>query len=225
VKINDTAGQYLEYNTLGGVFDLYFVAGPSPVETAQQIAEVVGLPANIPYGGLGFHQCRYGYRDVYEVAGVVHNYSEAGIPLETMWTDIDYMYSRWIMTVDPERFPMPLVRELIDYLHQHQQKYTVMVDPATAYQPDGNYGAFNDGVQQDIFLKNSSGDLYIGVVWPGPTVFPDWFHPQSQAYWSGQFSSFFSAETGVDIDYLWIDMNEAANFCNYPVSLTTSRTA
>lgn len=99
IKINNTSGQYLEYNTIGGVFDFYFVSGPSPVEVSQQIAGVVGLPTNIPYGGLGFHQCRYGYRDVYEVAAVVYNYSQAGISLETMWTDIDYMHDRWIMTV------------------------------------------------------------------------------------------------------------------------------
>lgn len=215
VKINNTQGQYLEYNTLGGVLDFYIVAGPTPVNVAQQIAQVVGTPAEVPYGGLGFHQCRYGYRDVYEVAGVMYNYSQAGIPLETMWTDIDYMYSRWIMTVDPDRFPMPKMRELISYLHGHQQKYTVMVDPAVAYQPNMGYGAFDAGVQQDVFLKVANGSLYNGVVWPGPTVFPDWFHPDSQAYWSGQFDSFFSAETGLDIDYLWIDMNEASNFCNW----------
>lgn len=86
IKINDTGGQYLEYNTIGGVLDFYFLSGPSPVDVSQQIAGVVGLPANIPYAGLGFHQCRYGYRDVYEVAGVVYNYSRANIPLETMWS-------------------------------------------------------------------------------------------------------------------------------------------
>lgn len=48
----------------------------------------------------------------------------------------------------------------------------------------------------------------------------DWirFHPDTQSYWSGQFDSFFNADTGVDIDYLWIDMNEASNFCSYPCS-------
>lgn len=38
-----------------------------------------------PFWGLGFHQCRYGYQDAYNVAEVVSNYSVAGIPLETMW--------------------------------------------------------------------------------------------------------------------------------------------
>ena len=76
IKINDTAGQYLEYNTMGGVFDFYFFAGPSPVEVAQQISEVVGLPAMMSYWTFGYHQCRYGYRDVYDVAEVVYNYSQ-----------------------------------------------------------------------------------------------------------------------------------------------------
>jgi alpha-glucosidase len=35
-----------------------------------------------------------------------------------------------------------------------------------------------------------------------------------QDYWNNEFLSFFDADTGVDIDALWIDMNEAANF-NY----------
>lgn len=88
------AGKYLEYNTIGGVLDLYFFAGPTPVEVSRQYAEVVGLPAMVPYWGFGFQQCRWGYRDIFEVAEVVANYSRAGIPLETMYTDIDYMDRR-----------------------------------------------------------------------------------------------------------------------------------
>lgn len=105
VFINKTeeSGQYLEYNTLGGVLDFYFVAGPSPIEVAQQYALITGLPAMMPYWGLGFHQCRYGYRDVFNVAEVVHNYSIAEIPLETMWTDIDYMDRR--RSVSPTATP------------------------------------------------------------------------------------------------------------------------
>jgi alpha-glucosidase len=77
----------LEYNVIGGILDFYFLAGPDPIDVAKQYARIVGLPAEIPYWGLGLHQCRYGYQNYLDVAQVVANYSAAGIPLETMWTD------------------------------------------------------------------------------------------------------------------------------------------
>ncbi|KAK0269426.1 hypothetical protein LTR91_020502 [Friedmanniomyces endolithicus] len=211
--IDDTDGQYLEFNILGGVLDFYFLAGPSPVKVAQQYSEVVGKSAMMPYWGLGFHQCRYGMHDTYEVAEVVANYIAAGIPLETMWTDIDYMYLRRVFTLDPDRFPLHLMQELVTYLHEHQQHYIVMVDPAVAYQ---NYPPFNNGVADKAFLTTANGSVYKGVVWPGVTAFPDWFAPGTQGYWDGEFDSFFNAQTGVDIDALWIDMNEASSFCVWP---------
>lgn len=36
------------------------------------------------------------------------------------------MYQRWVFTLDGERFPLELVRELVGYLHEHQQHYVVM---------------------------------------------------------------------------------------------------
>nr|POE90179.1 putative alpha/beta-glucosidase agdc [Quercus suber] len=129
------------------------------------------------------------------------------------------MYLRQVFSLDPDRFPLHLMRELVSTLHARNQHYIVMVDPAVAYQ---NYDAFNNGVKADAFLKYSNGSVYKGVVWPGVTAFPDWFHPNTQAYWSGEFSRFFSADTGVDIDALWIDMNEASNFCSWPCLDPTS---
>ncbi|MCJ1355670.1 MAG: hypothetical protein MMC33_005662 [Icmadophila ericetorum] len=111
IKINNTAetGQYLEYNILGGIIDLYFLAGPSPIQAAQQYSEVIGKATMMPYWCFGFHQCRYGMQDIYEVADVAQNYSLANIPLETMRTDIDYMDIRKVFTVDPLRFPLEKV--------------------------------------------------------------------------------------------------------------------
>lgn len=86
--------QFLEYNIIGGVLDFYFLAGPSPIEVTKQYAQVAGLPVTVPYSGLGFHNCRWGYQDAFMLAEVVQNYSTAGIPLETMWADIDYMDGR-----------------------------------------------------------------------------------------------------------------------------------
>jgi alpha-glucosidase len=53
-------------------------------------------------------------------------------------------------------------------------------------------------------LRYENGTIFRGVVWPGPTIFPDWFHPNTQEYWNDQFTTFFSADEGVDIDALWI---------------------
>jgi len=82
IRIDNTDGQYLEYNALGGIIDLYFLAGPSPKEVSVQYSEIVGKAVMQPYWGFGFHQCRYGYSDIYAVAEVVANYSLANIPLE-----------------------------------------------------------------------------------------------------------------------------------------------
>ncbi|CZR56255.1 uncharacterized protein PAC_06143 [Phialocephala subalpina] len=86
--------------------------------------------ATMTYWGFGLHNYRFGYANVFEVAEAVANYSAANIPLETMWTDI--------------------MRKLVAYLHDHDQHYVVMVDPAVAYQ---NYNAFNNGAALDVFLK------------------------------------------------------------------------
>ncbi|KAK2609148.1 hypothetical protein QQS21_002375 [Conoideocrella luteorostrata] len=209
----DKNGQYLEYNILGGVFDFYFMAGPTPIDVTKQYAEIAGLPVTVPYSGLGFHHCRWGYQDAFAVAEAVYNYSKAGIPLETMWTDIDYMDARAIFSLDPQRFPLKVMRELVAHLHANKQKYVVMVDPAVAAK---NYGPYNNGVKDDIFILNSTKQTFHGVVWPGLTAYPDWFADGVQQYWNKEFAEFFSPESGLDIDFLWIDMNEPANFCDFP---------
>lgn len=53
-------------------------------------------------------------------------------------------------------------------------------------------------------------------MWPGTAVFPDWFAPNAQNYWDNEFAAFFDKDTGVDIDALWIDMNEPSSFCAFP---------
>ncbi|OAA65035.1 alpha-glucosidase [Cordyceps fumosorosea ARSEF 2679] len=213
----DTANsgrQYLEYNTLGGVLDFYFFAGPSPVEVSRQYGALAGTPAMQPYWGLGFHNCRYGYQDAFDVAEVVYNYSAAGIPLETMWTDIDYMDRRRVFSLDPERYPLETMRAFVSHLHERDQHYVVMVDPAVAYQ---DYPPLHRGIEQNAFLLRANGSAWVGVVWPGVTVFPDWFAETADTYWTNEFKLFFDRDAGLDIDALWIDMNEPSNFpCNFP---------
>lgn len=50
---SESGVQYLEYNALGGVIDLYFLDAPTPKEASKQYGELIGLPALMPYWGLG----------------------------------------------------------------------------------------------------------------------------------------------------------------------------
>lgn len=43
----------LEFIAIGGVLDLYFMAGPTPIEVSKQYAAIVGTPAMVPYWSLG----------------------------------------------------------------------------------------------------------------------------------------------------------------------------
>ncbi|KAL7268802.1 hypothetical protein RUND412_008563, partial [Rhizina undulata] len=63
---------------------------------------------------------------------------------------------------------------------------------------------------------NDSSKIFKGVVWPGVAAFLDWFHPNISSFWIGEFERFFNPETGIDIDGVWIDMNDPSNFCTYP---------
>ncbi|KAI9462524.1 glycoside hydrolase family 31 protein [Russula earlei] len=197
----------LEYNVIGGVFDFYFLAGSEtdPSEVARQYAQIVGTPAEVPYWSFGLHQCRYGYQNYIDVADVVKNYSDAGIPLETMWTDIDYMFKRRVFTMDSDYFPPARMREIIDDLHERDQRYVLMIDPAVGFLPGEGYGPYDRGTQLDLWLQNPNGSASLGVVWPGMFL-----------YWTGEFESFFDPGTGFDIDGAWIDMNDPASFCEYP---------
>lgn len=63
----DVGGSFLEYRVIGGVLDLYFLAGPTPLEVARQYAGVAGTPAMVPYWSLGvyfsispfLHECSF----------------------------------------------------------------------------------------------------------------------------------------------------------------------
>lgn len=115
------------------------------------------------------------------------------------------MYRRLVFTLDPDYFPLNRMREIIDYLHSHDQRYSMsdrvtyhllalttcvspvcvvlMVDPAVGYIPDSDYGPYNRGTEADIWLKAANGSSpHLGAVWPGVAVWPDWFHEKAQAY-------------------------------------------
>jgi alpha-glucosidase (family GH31 glycosyl hydrolase) len=44
----------------------------------------------------------------------------------------------------------------------------------------------------------------------------DWFNPNTQGFWAGEFQRFFNPDTGFDIDGVWLDMNEPSSVSDIP---------
>ncbi|PHH71695.1 hypothetical protein CDD82_6371 [Ophiocordyceps australis] len=217
VKIDTThagAKQHLEYNTLGGVLDLWFLGGPGPADVARQYSHLVGRPAMPPFWALGFHQSRHGFRDVYQLAEVVARYEAERIPLEAIWSDTDYMDRHRVFSLDPVRYPLSKMQAFVRHLHARNQRYVAVVHPAVAF---ANYPPLHHGIHDDVFLRRPNGSLFVADTWAGPAVFPDWFSTNIQAYYNKMFGHVFAPDSGIAMDGISLDANEPSfHSCKYP---------
>lgn len=205
-----TTADRITYKAIGGVLDFYFFVpnDGQPNSVVQAYTTLVGKPMMPSLWMLGYQNCRYKYPDIDHVEQVVRLHREHAIPLETQWIDIDYMDAWRDFTFDPVHFPQDRMVQFSDQLHANSQKFVVMVDPAIAV--DDHYAPYTRGQELGVFIQSADGTEYRGLVWPGYTAFPDWWHPNVTDYWHTLIVDWMQL---LKLDGLWIDMNEPSSFC------------
>ena len=110
--------------------------------------------------------------------------------------------------VDPVNFDK--LGEFVDDLHSKDMKFVPIIDAGISQRDNGEYEAYMDGKDKDIFLKNDAGEILTSRVWPNDAVFPDWFNDNTTSWWHSWLTKLYNQ---VKFDGLWLDMNEASNFC------------
>lgn len=170
--------------------------------------DVVGKPILPPLWSLGWSQSRWGYINQDQLSDVVNNYTDKGIPLDNIFSDIDFMDNYRDFTYDKVNF-----KKLPDLVGQWKSKniqWIPIQDAGIAQRPGGNYAAYTQGEEKGVFIKAARGGIFTGRVWPTDTAFVDWFHPEAENWWHDQLTSLHEQ---VPFSGFWLDMNEVANFC------------
>ena len=209
LDIHLTGGHFptLTWQPIGGIIDLSIFLGKNPVEVVQQYTTRIGYPAFPPAWAVGFHLCRWGYNTTGEMRAVADAMIDQGVPFDTQWNDIDYMHEHEDFTVGPT---FPGLKDHVDRLHRAGKRYVMMMDPGIHANFSEDYEPLQTGLDKDVFVRNQTGDLLVGKVWPGDTVFPDFLHPNTTDWWAGWLRIFHEAQ--LPFDGVWIDMNEPQSF-------------
>lgn len=184
---SDNSGDNNEVSAItyaaGGVGDLYFMLDKGPNEVTKLYHTIIGNPVLIPQWALGWNQCRWGYNDTDALKAVVKGYSDAKIPLDTQWSDIDWMQDYRDFAYDEVNFKdLP---DFISDLHSKDMHYIPIIDAGVAKRSSG-YDVYTDGVDKDIFIKAPVGEgdeIFTGQVWPNDAAFPDFFAEGASEWW------------------------------------------
>jgi len=190
----------------GGPLDYYLIYGPTPKQVLEGYIYLTGTPPLPPLWALGFQQCRFSYTPESQIRDVAKRLRADKIPSDVVYLDIDYQYKYRPFTTDPVNFPN--CPGLVSDLKKEHFHLVTITDLHIAHVPNEGYAPYDTGHAGDHFVKKADGSEFVGVVWPGPAVFPDFTRAQTRDWWGGLYKEFVND----GVAGFWNDMNEPSVF-------------
>jgi alpha-glucosidase len=195
---------FYSFGADGGPLDYYFMYGPSPKEVVQTFTSLVGRIQLPPLFALGFQQSRYSYEPESQVREIASEFRKRRIPLDVLYLDIDYQQDNRPFSINRQKFPN--FEGMVKDLKDEGIKLVLITDLHIAKAPGTK--PYDQGLQGGDFVKNPDGSVYVGKVWPGDTVFPDFTRDAARQFWGTLYSDF----TKMGVRGFWNDMNEPSIF-------------
>ena len=197
---------YYSFGSDGGEINYYYFAGPDPKKIVEDYTALTGRMPLPPLWTLGYQQCRYSYYPEKRAYEVVERLREDKIPADTIYFDIDYQQGYAPFTINREYFPH-FEKMIADF--KAVGIHTILItDLHIKHDPNHGYAPFDSGMKEDVFVKRADGSLYVGPVWPGPSVFPDFTLTRVRDWWGTLYKDFI----GMGAAGFWNDMDEPAVF-------------
>ncbi len=173
---------------------------------SQQFTALVGRTPLPPLWSLGYQQSRYSYYPEARAREIVQTLREKKIPADAIYFDIDYQQGNAPFTVNREDFPH--FEKMISDFRAQGMRTILITDLHIKKDPGHGYVPYDSGIKQDVFVKNPDGSVYVGKVWPGDSVFPDFTLSRVRDWWGGLYKDFVN----MGVAGFWNDMNEPATF-------------
>ncbi|MGL6187407.1 MAG: glycoside hydrolase family 31 protein [Clostridium chrysemydis] len=200
-------GDRIYFGAVGGQIRYYFILGDDIKDVVKEYTSLTGKMDMPPLWSLGYQQNRFSYFSKEEVYDLVNTFKENEIPLDVIYLDIDYMDGFRVMTFKTPNFEN--AKKLIKDLKDMGIKTVTILDPGVKV--DENYDIYKSGKLLNHFTKKSDGETFVGAVWPGDSVFPDFSNEKCRTWWKENLKKFISEN---DIAGIWNDMNEPCVFNN-----------
>lgn len=183
---------------------LYVLTGDTVYGIVKEFLQIIGKSFVPPLWAFGFMQSRWGYKNERDIREVVEGYKKAGIPIDSVCMDIDYMDRYMDFTVNKKRFP-----DLAGFVHDMKAQGIKLVPIIDAgVKAKKGYSVDDEGIKLGYFCLDKNGKPFEGAVWPGFAHFPDFLRPEVRK-WFGEKFKFL---TDMGLDGFWIDMNEPSIF-------------
>src|SRR6202790_511098 len=197
---------YFSFGAEGGELNYYFLAGPDPKKVVQEYAALVGRSPLPPLWTLGYQQSRYSYYPEARVREIASTLREKKIPADVIYLDIDYQQGNAPFTINREYFPH--FEQMVADLRSQGFRIITITDLHIKKDPGHGYAPYDSGIKSDVFVKNPDGSTFVGIVWPGESVFPDFTLTRARDWWGTLYKDF----VGMGVAGFWNDMDEPALF-------------
>jgi alpha-glucosidase len=194
------------FGAVDGPLNYYFIYGPSPRQVVESYAWLTGKPPLPPIWTFGFQQSRYTYYPQSRVLEIADRLRADKIPADAIYLDIDFQDKNYPFTVDCTKFPD--FSGMLAQLKAKNLHLVTITDLHIAAAPSQKYPPYDSGIAADRFVKNPNGSVYVGDVWPGPSVFPDFTQQQTRAWFGTLYRDLFQQ----GVSGFWDDMNEPSVF-------------